>query len=108
MGTKYDPWAVPDPGFETYRGPQPDRGYAPVSNEAHDFRSWLRDEEAQELLGQRRSRQTVETVTVNGRTGQLTQRAKDQWRLMIWLGRDWFQIIEGSSREDVLSKAVAQ
>jgi hypothetical protein len=110
MGTKYtDPWAVPDPGFEGYRGPQPDGGYAPVSNETHDFRSWLRSDEVQETLGQHPlARQTVETVTVHGRTAQLTQQAKDEWRLMIWLGRDWFQIIEGTSREGVLRMAGAE
>jgi hypothetical protein len=101
---QHDPWSVVEPGFERWEGPRGVDDFLPVDTQATDLGAYLRSA----LQAIRTPRESTETVTLpNGRAAQLSERG-DGWQLAIHLGRDWFQIIEGSSREEVLSRAEAQ
>ena len=44
----------------------------------------------------------------SGITVQLTRKAADKWELAIPIHRDWFRIIEGATREEVLRAAAEE
>ena len=100
------PWAVCEPGFEPWEGPRGLDDFQPLDTRASDLRAFLRDEVQREVHRVRKPDSSVTWITLPfGVNAQLTRKAADHWELMVHLGRDWFQIIEGRSREEVLSRA---
>jgi hypothetical protein len=104
-----DPWAVEEPGFEKYTGPTDD-GFAPFCTKASDLRSFLRSDEAQELLGEGRREAVLDgpVMLPNGTPAQLIRRTTDEWELMVHLKRDLYAIFRARSRDEVLRLAVSQ
>jgi hypothetical protein len=89
-----DPWA-PMPGFEPYAGPATDE--IQLDTQTVDLRTFLRSEAQPQ-----RPREATEVVRLpDGRAAQLSDRG-NYWELAIHVGRDWYQIITGTSREQVL------
>jgi hypothetical protein len=105
MGVEYtDPWATQEPGFEQYAGPAAADGFDPLDTQTVDLGTFLRAE-AQKVAAQS-PRQTVETVTLpNGTRGQLTEKAFNNWELLIHLGRDYYRVLNARTRAGVLEAA---
>ncbi len=100
-----DPWA-PLPGFEPYERPQAG-DFSQPDRKASDLRTFLRAS-----IQAVRETEIIEAAVSwvrlpSGTTAQLTRKAADHWELSIPLGRDWFEVVEGVSREEVLRKAGA-
>jgi hypothetical protein len=101
---QHDPWSVVDPGFERWEGPRGVDDFQPLDTQASDLAAYLLDA-MQQMRPHRESTEAVRLA--DGRTAQITQR-DDGWELTIHLGRDWYRVVSGTSREEVLSKAAEQ
>ena len=101
MATKHtDSWAIPERGFEPYAGPRGVDEFEPLDTQASDLAVFL-----QAALQRIRHKEEPSVSWVklpSGVTAQLTRKAADQWELAIPIRRDWFQVIEGRSQDEVL------
>jgi len=99
-----DPWATPEPGFEKYQGPKTEDGFTPMDTQAFDLGTFLRSQEAQAFIGQpaRKSEPTGAVMLPDGRPAQLTQKADDEWELMVHVRRDIYKIFSARTRDEVL------
>jgi hypothetical protein len=87
--------------FEPYSGPSTDDGFEPVVT--NDLKAFLRNIEAS---AKRPLTRSVTTVTLaNGATAQIIQTSGDAWELVIHLGRDFYKVFSGRSRDEVLRMA---
>jgi len=98
-----DPWA-PLPGFEPYETPHRDN-FSQPDTKASELRAFLQSDEFRGVRNLDIEASVSWVKLPSGATAQLTRKAADQWELAVPLGRDWFQVIEASSREEVLRKA---
>ena len=101
MGTNL--WA-PEPGFQPYAGPDADDGFSPMDSQAVDLGNFLRSE-IQNLRPSRPQEPITTVVLPDGTHGQLTERAADDWEILVHLHRDFYRVFRARSRAEVLEAA---
>jgi hypothetical protein len=93
---------TPDP-FEPYAGPRPDDGFEQECSKPSDLKAFIRSAEA---LAGKTATPAVETLTLpDGSRAQVIQKSADKWELVIHLGRDFYKVFSGRSRDEVLRMA---
>jgi hypothetical protein len=94
---------TPDDPFEPYAGPRPDDGFEQECSKPSDLKAFIRSAEA---LARKTATPAVETLTLQGgSTAQILQTSGDAWELVIHLGRDFYKVFSGRSRDEVLRMA---
>src|ERR1700682_6184291 len=101
MGTNL--WA-PEPGFQPYAGPDANDGFSPMDTQAVDLGNYLRSE-VQKLRRAHQQRPITTVVLPDGTCGQLTERAADDWEILVHLHRDFYRVFRARTRAAVLEAA---
>jgi hypothetical protein len=97
-------WA-PLPGFEPYVPTVTDAFDSVIDRRATELATYLRGE-LQEI-GRSPAKESQTMVALpDGRIGQLTQRATDEWELVIHLGRDFYKVVTARTRAQALDGTV--
>jgi hypothetical protein len=103
-----DPWAVKEPGWEPYAGPDGGTaadGFDPVDTQAINLASFLRAEIQEfDRSSWKENRETV--YLPDGSMGILTERAADDWEISIHLRRDFYRVFRARNRAEVLEAAI--